>query len=118
MTGPPQPPPAQPPPVPPPARRPIALARVAIGFGIAIGAHLLTLVPILLGYADSDWGVTGALVFLGLQVLLFPTLLVLGIVGTVRQDGGIGVGLMIGWAIGVLVSFGGCVALINAGATG
>jgi hypothetical protein len=102
--------------LPSPARRPIAFRRVAIGFGIAVGAHLLTLVPMLFGVVHRSWGPTGALVFFGLQVLLFPTLLVLGIVGTARQDGGIGVGLMIGWAIGVIVSFGGCVALINAGA--
>jgi hypothetical protein len=101
---------------PPPPRRPIRFKRVVIGFGIALAAHLLTLVPVLFGFVDQDWGVTGAVVFLILQALLFPTLITLGIVFTVRQDGGIGVGLLIGWAIGVLVSFGGCFALLNAGA--
>ena len=102
----------------PPPRRPITLGRIGIGVAIAIGAHLLTLVPILFGFADSTWGTAGAVIFLGLQALLFPTLLTLGIVGIVRQDGGIGVGMLIGWAVGVIVSFGGCVALINAGALG
>jgi hypothetical protein len=105
---------------PPPPRRPIEFKRVAIGFGIALAAHLLTLVPILFGFTSPDTGVgvTGAFIFLILQVLLFPTLITLGVVFTVRQDGGIGVGLLIGWAIGVLVSFGGCIALLNAGAAG
>jgi hypothetical protein len=102
-------------PVPPPQRRPIEFRRVAIGFAIAIGAQLLTLVPILFGLGTHDEALFGGFVYLGLQALLAPALIVTGIVRTVQQDGGLGVGLMIGWAIGGLVSFGGCLALLNAG---
>ncbi|MET8152176.1 hypothetical protein ACIBSW_18045 [Actinoplanes sp. NPDC049668] len=102
-------------PVPPPQRRPIESRRVAIGFAIAMGVQLLTLVPILLGLTTPDGLIFGGLGYLALQALLVPALLVTGIVLTVRQDGGRGVGLMIGWAIGGLVSFGGCLALLNAG---
>ncbi|HET9517010.1 MAG TPA: hypothetical protein VFO77_04720 [Actinoplanes sp.] len=100
-------------PQPPGQRRPIEGRRVAIGVAIAIGAHLLTLAAIPIGSLFQDGAILGAFVFLALQGLLFLTLLVVGIVLTVRQDGGIGVGLLIGWALGVLVSFGGCVALLN-----
>ncbi|GID94525.1 hypothetical protein ACFQFC_35280 [Amorphoplanes digitatis] len=102
-------------PVPPPRRRPIEFRRVAIGFGIAMGVNLLILVPMLFGLGTQDGVIFGGFLYLILQVLLVPGLLVTGIVQTIRQDGGIGVGLMIGWAIGGLVSFGGCIALLNAG---
>jgi hypothetical protein len=101
-----------------PQRRSIEGRRVAIGVGIALAAHLLTLAPILGGFVNTDYGVTGAFLFLIAQVILFIVMLVLGIVLTVRQDGGIGVGLLIGWAVGLIVSFGGCIALLNAGAAG
>ena len=103
---------------PQPRRRPIEGRRVAMGVGIAIAAHLLTLVPMLFGLADPNFGARAVFIFLIAQVLVALTLIVVGIVRIVRQDGGVGVGLLIGWAVGVLVSFGGCVALLRAGAAG
>jgi hypothetical protein len=96
-----------------PQRRPIEGRRVAIGVGIALAAHLLTLLPMFGVFVDSGAAVTGAFLFLIAQVILFVVLLVLGIVRTVKQDGGLGVGLLIGWAVGLIVSFGGCVALLS-----
>jgi hypothetical protein len=86
---------------------------VAIGVAIALAAHLLTLVPMLGVFADIVAAATSAFLFLIAQVILFIVLLVVGIVRTVKQDGGIGVGLLIGWAVGLIVSFGGCVALLS-----
>jgi hypothetical protein len=120
-------PPYQPPPgswaVPPnpqhpgrPQRRPVKVGRVFAGLGIAIAAHLLTLVAPLVGLVSrSDDVIYGGLwIGLGGQVLVFLACLVVGIILTVRQDGGIGVGLLIGWAVGVLIvpvlGFGLCVA--------
>lgn len=125
-------PPYQPPPqgswaVPPdprypggPQRRSVKAGRVFAGLGIAIGAHLLTLVVAVVGVAGGSEDVIWAGLWIGLggQLLVFLVCLIVGIVLTVRQDGGIGVGLLIGWAVGVLIipvlGFGLCVAAFEA----
>ena len=40
-------------------------------------------------------------------------MLVVGIVRTVKRDGGLGVGLLIGWAAGLVISFAGFAALLS-----
>ena len=110
------PPPRLPPPKP---RSPIKGRRIVAGAAIALGGHLLT---VLLGLAG--WGVAGTdeldvTIMVGLlsQLVLFLVCLIAGIVLAVRQDGGIGIGLLIGWAVGVLVvpvvGIGVCVAILT-----
>jgi hypothetical protein len=125
-----------PPPPPPPGsfevprgmgpgrRRQIRGGRVAAGVGIALAGHALSLVvPVIGAAAQSEelmWN--GLLVMLGAQLLLALVCLVVGIVLTVKQDGGIGIGLLIGWGVGLLIApvvgFGVCVAAFNAGSVG
>lgn len=105
-------------------RRPIRGGRVAAGVGIALGGHALTVVVPALGFVadNEDLAGIGLLVMLGAQLLLALACLVVGIVLTVKQDGGIGIGLLIGWGIGLLIApvvgFGLCVAAFNAGTVG
>ena len=95
----------------PKPRRPIERRRVTIGVGIAIAAHLLTLLPMLGVFADTGAAIAGAFLFFVAQLILFVTLLVVGIVRTVKQDGG--VGLLIGWAVGLVISFACFAALLS-----
>lgn len=112
MSHPPPPPrPPMPPPGPyqapyqgPPPRRPVRVGRVMAGIGIALAGHLLTLVVSVAGAAsgNTDVSVAGFYTVVGGQLLLAAACLVVGIVLTVRQDGGFGVGLLIGWGVGLL----------------
>ena len=110
-----QPPPPPRPPVPPPGpyqppyhgpplRRPVRAGRVVAGVGIALAGHLLTLVVSVAGAAvgNTDVSIAGFYTVVGGQILLAAGCLVVGIVLTVRQDGGFGVGLLIGWGVGLL----------------
>jgi hypothetical protein len=113
-----------PPPPPDPGvgggKRPIRTGRVWAGIGIAIGAHLLT---ILIGWIAalllSGEKVVNFLFVTGAaQVLLAIAALATGITLIVKgRDGGIGVGIVIGWAVGLIISpvigFGVCVTLVN-----
>jgi hypothetical protein len=77
------------------------------GIGIALAAHLATLVLLLIGllFRDGDFAAGPGLVALLIgQLVVFVGCLVVGIVLIARQDGGIGVGLLIGWAIGLLIA--------------
>lgn len=103
------------PPPPRPASRPIQGRRVAVGIGIALAAHLLSISVIVLGALLQDDDVLGVglgVMLIG-QAVVFLTCLTVGIVLTAKQDGGVGVGLLIGWAVGLLVApvagFGICV---------
>jgi hypothetical protein len=99
-----------------PQRKPVKGGRIVAGLVIAIAGHLLTLVVVALGVAaeNGDVAIAGIYIGLGGQLLVFLACLAVGITLTVRQDGGIGIGLLIGWAVGVLivpvVGFGLCVA--------
>ena len=76
--------------------------RVWGGIGIAMGGHILTiLVSIGLATVDS----TGWWLGVGLlaQVALFVACLTVGIVLMSRRERGIGLGLVIGWAVGFIV---------------
>jgi hypothetical protein len=95
---------------------------VAQGIGLAIGAHLLSIaisVAVLLLTKGVDaqvsiWSITSV----AAQLLVFVGCLVFGILGITRGDRGRGLGLIIGWALGILVlpviGFGVCVAVLNA----
>jgi len=97
------------PPPPPGARprQPIRGSRVMAGIGIALLGHFLSISVLLTGalIGDADLAANaGLLVMLLGQAIVFIGCLVAGIILTVRQDGGAGVGLLIGWAIGVLIA--------------
>jgi hypothetical protein len=102
-----------------PPRRRVKGGRIAAGFAIAFAGHLLTLVVATVGVAadSDDVIIAGIYVGLGGQLLVFLACLAIGITLTVRQEGGIGIGLLIGWAVGVLivpvVGFGLCIAALN-----
>jgi hypothetical protein len=108
-------------PHPPPApRERIRGSRVAAGIGVALGAHFLTVGAMVVGIAtdNSDFAAgAGLVVLLAGQAVVFLVCIILGIVLTARREPGFGVGLLIGWAIGVIVAplagFGICVWAVN-----
>jgi hypothetical protein len=114
-----------PPPPRMPGDRPIHGRRVAQGIGIAIGAHLVSIalsVAVLLLTRNSSSQVSiWSIVSLGAQLLVFVGCLVFGILGLTRGDRGRGLGLLIGWAVGVIVlpviGAGVCIAVLNAQGT-
>ena len=108
------------PPPPPSGDRPIRGGKVAAGIGVAIAGHLVTIGVAVLGILLTN-AAAWLVVALVLQVALFAACLTIGIVWIVKRDRGFGLGLLIGWAVGVIVlpvvGFGVCVALINQGST-
>lgn len=113
------PPPYGPPPG-PPARGRIRGTRVATGIGIALAAHGLTIAAMVVGVAtdNSEYAFgAGLIAMLVGQAVVFLACLIVGVVLIARQESGIGVGLLIGWAVGVLVApvvgFGLCVWMLN-----
>jgi hypothetical protein len=109
-------------PFPPGARPPIRGRRVALGVALAIAGHLLTVgIAVLFvrsGGAGAAWLSAGLIA----QALLFIACLVIGIVLISRGDRGLGIGLIIGWAVGVIVipvvGFGACILLISSSGLG
>jgi hypothetical protein len=113
--------------VPPPPRPPrppstIRAKRVWAGIGVATLAHLLTvLLPV--ATLAADGGAMGDLTGYALiaamigQVIIFVGCLTVGVVLTVKNEPGFGVGLIIGWAVGLLVApvvgFGVCILLLR-----
>jgi hypothetical protein len=108
------------PPPPPSGDRPIRGGKVAAGIGVAIAGHLVTIGVVVLGILLTS-AAAWLVVALALQVALFAACLTIGIVWIVKRDRGFGLGLLIGWAVGVIVlpviGFGVCVALLNQGST-
>lgn len=108
-------------PPPPPGARPILGRRVAVGIGLAMLAHLISIGAAVLAIVvagQTSAGSTAWLVApLGAQLLVFVGCMVLGILGIVRGDGGVGLGLLVGWALGIIVlpviGFGICVAALS-----
>jgi hypothetical protein len=102
----------------------IRAGRLWTGIGEALAGHLLT---ILIGWgmalASPDEAASTFLVIAGIgQVLLAILALGIGITLTVKgNDGGLGVGIIIGWAVGLIISpivgFGVCVSLIKESGT-
>jgi hypothetical protein len=95
--------------------------RVAIGVAAAIVGHLLTL-GAGVGFLAANSGSSDALalaiaVLLGGQLLVFVACMAVGSVQLTRGDRGIGLGLIVGWAVGVIVlpvlGFGVCVAAVS-----
>jgi hypothetical protein len=92
---------------PPEVLRPPGLrgVRVSIGIVIALAGHLLTVIVlyvIAVAAAANFLDTTGRWVLLWEQLLLGAGCLITGLVLAIRRrDGGIGIGLIIGWAAGV-----------------
>jgi hypothetical protein len=93
---------------------------VWLGIGIAFAGHLLTiLIGWILAVVMSGESVALFLFVAAIgQIVVAIAALVVGIILVVRgQDGGVGVGLIIGWSIGLIITpiigFGVCVALVN-----
>jgi hypothetical protein len=94
---------------------------VAGGIGLALLAHLLAIGAGVLGVVaeirtsalDGGWVPITA----GGQLVVFLGCMVFGILGLNRGDRGLGLGLLIGWAVGILilpvVGFGVCVAVLS-----
>jgi hypothetical protein len=114
-----------PPPLPPNGQdRPIHGRKVAAGLGIAAGAQVLAIaigVGATIAFAASDNSenaLLGVYLEMLLQLVLFIVSLVIGIVWIARRDRGLGLGILIGWAVSVIVfpvaGVGVCIAVINA----
>lgn len=106
-----------PPPPSPGGDRPIRGSRVTLGIGLALLGHLVTVALAIPSFTSSDeHGLWLGAALIG-QAVLFLVCLVLGIVLTVRGDRGIGIGLLIGWAVGIIVlpvvGFGACVVALR-----
>ncbi|GAA3338588.1 hypothetical protein GCM10020358_19220 [Amorphoplanes nipponensis] len=104
----------------PPPPRPIRARAVWSGVGLAVLGHLLVagLLAVVLWATGDGLGqlfIGGSL--LG-QLVLFATVTTAGTVLIVKGDRGLGLGLFIGWAAGLIVlpvvGFGICVAAISA----
>ena len=106
-----------------PPKPPIKPGWVFAGIGLAMFGHLLTIVPAIPVLTASTPGGdavgTAVIVMLVAQVVVFLGCLVAGIVllAGERVSRGLGLGLLIGWAVGVLVvpvvGFGLCVQAIS-----
>lgn len=99
-------------PPPPTNPRPIRTGRVWAGIGLALLGHLLAIAGgLALTNIDVGLGTYG----IGLAVaefLLLAACVTVGILQLVRGDRGLGVGLLVGWAVGAVIFAGACVALI------
>jgi Ca2+/Na+ antiporter len=113
-------------PPPPPEPRPIRGSKVGLGIGISIGLHVLVIGAGIgfsaLAVQSSDQLATAlGLMLLG-ELLVFLAVIIWGVLQIVRGDRGLGVGLLIGWAVGVIVlpvvGFGVCVATLSGGVSG
>jgi hypothetical protein len=108
---------------PPPAGRPrerIRGARIAAGIAAALGGHLLTIAVMIIAAAtnNSEMAVGSAMIGMLIgQVIVFLACLSIGIVLIAKSEPGFGIGLLIGWAIGLLVApfagFGLCLYLFS-----
>lgn len=106
-----------------PPRPPMSGKWAAVGAGLALLGHLLTLLPLIVAFAGGDTSDeslgTALVVALIAQALLFVACLVAGVVllSIARGNRGLGLGLLIGWAVGLLVApvvgFGLCVQALN-----
>jgi hypothetical protein len=113
-----------PPPQPPGEDRPIHGRKIAAGIGIAAAAQVLAILigvgaTIAGGASDnSENALLGVYLEMLLQLVLFIACLVVGIVWIVRRDRGFGIGILIGWAVSIIVfpvaGIGVCIAVLNA----
>jgi len=113
-----------PPPPPPGGDRPIRGRKVAAGIGLAALGQVLTIglgvgsIFLLGSFGAGDAAIYGIYIEVILQILLFLGCLIFGVVWILNRDRGIGLGLIIGWAVSVLVfpvvGIGVCLAVVNA----
>jgi Ca2+/Na+ antiporter len=115
--------PEHPPTPPPPEPRPIHGRKVGLGIAIALGLHVLVIAvgigfPALAVRPADQLGTALVIILLG-ELLVFLASMIWGLMQLVRGDRGLGVGLLIGWAVGVfvlpVVGFGVCVATLSGG---
>ncbi|GGJ84004.1 hypothetical protein GCM10010123_12140 [Pilimelia anulata] len=101
---PPGPPHHRPRPAPP---RPVDPGRVAAGVGLACVAHLLTILPLLFLFLGEDSSASAGFVFgfpLVGQVLVLLGCVLGGALLIARRDGGMGIGLLAGWPVGLILA--------------
>ena len=85
------------------AHRPVQGRKVMLGGGLAVAGHGLAVVAtFVVGYTGSVYGFAW-LFIVAIEALLFLACLVCGIVWIVARDRGIGIGLLVGWPVGLLV---------------
>ena len=97
------------PPPPPHARAGMRARRVWAGIGIALLGHVVVIVvPLAIGSAGIGGALWTWLALFG-ELALFVACLTVGIVLITRRERGIGLGLLIGWPVGVVITFGVCV---------
>ena len=107
-----------------PDPRQIRGGRVGVGIGIALGAHALSIaVGIGLGALDRGNQIMTAFgIIIFAQLAVFIGSITAGIVLLNRGDRGIGLGILVGWAVGVFVApvvgFGICVSALNGNGVG
>ena len=111
------------PPPPGPPERPIRTRKVLAGIGLAVLGQVATIglgLVAILAFSqtgDNENALLGLWAEIVLQVVLFVACLVLGTVWIARKDRGLGLGLLIGWAVSVLVfpvaGIGVCIAIVN-----
>jgi hypothetical protein len=121
-------------PPPPPEqadKHPIRPRRIWTGIGVALSGHLLTILigafASLIFSSPGGGGEVAVLNFVFIavigQVILAIAALGIGIFRMVKgQDGGVGVGIIVGWAVGLIISpvvaFGVGVSLVNSSTGG
>lgn len=87
----------------PRVRGPVQGKKVMIGGGVALGGHVFALVVAsVIAFTGSVYD-SGWLVIVAMEVLLFFGCLTFGVVWFTSRDRGIGIGLLIGWPLGLLV---------------
>jgi hypothetical protein len=91
--------------------RPIRANRVWAGIGLALLGYLVLFG---LGWLSSVWASQIVGLVVPGELLLWAAVLGWGIVVLARGDRGLGVGLLVGWAAGAVISGGVCVVLIIA----
>lgn len=115
-----------PPPPQVPGQRPVRGRRVAVGIAWATLAHVLAAglgIASTAAFSGDERAYYGLYAGLIAEIVVFVVCLVLGVVFLAgsRGDKGVGVGLLIGWAVGVIVlpavGFGICVWLVSGAGT-
>ncbi|GGK19534.1 hypothetical protein GCM10010124_10180 [Pilimelia terevasa] len=89
------------------ARRPLPTARTLGGVGLACAAHLVTVLPLLLLFLTEDSPASAGFVFgfpLVGQLAVLVGCVVGGAVLIARRDVALGVGLLIGWLVGLVLA--------------
>jgi hypothetical protein len=94
---------APPPPAPPAGSRPIRAGRVWAGIGLAVLGHLAVVGCVIGGLVAAPtwdgWILAGA----AAELALLVGTIVAAVLLLTRGDRGIGVGVIIGWAVGVIL---------------